>query len=376
MSGRGTDDLASRVAEFIRAQAGDRTLAPTGPTFRELWTRYFREEGRKNSTADDIERMGALLLEQWGDLPAISVTTAVAEDFADTMRARVTCKGTPFRPATINRHLTVGRRCLQWAIEQRPQLLPFNPLSSVKLAKENNVRQIGDRTEADLQLLLAHANAVERAAVLLYVDSGARRLEILSVQWDQVYLAKIKTDDGWQTSPAIHLWATKNGEQRRIGISWRAYEALRALPRLDRYVFVGRCPGVYKGREAPIRPGTHLTPDMFLKRFKRLCAKAGVFGPDGKPLTIHDLRHWFVRTASIVYQIPDRSVMLQTGHKTRSAFERYGIGGDYERAAMMTAINKGIQRELNSLRMPAHKSAHQDPTYDQSVPAESRKKIK
>jgi integrase len=114
-------------------------------------------------------------------------------------------------------------------------------------------------------------------------------------------------------------------------------------------VFVGRQPGAYKGREAPIRVGTHLGPDAFLRRFKRLCKRAGITGPDGQPLRIHDLRHTFAYLGRVVHKAAQKALMKQGGWRTHSAFDRYGIGDDDEIAMMYDEIDQSIERETERI---------------------------
>jgi integrase len=350
MSGDG--DTLDQIRRLLGAGSG-----PSGPSFVQLWQRYYRVEGRKNDTAVDIERRGRLLCAFMGDARALEFTVERAEDYRDIRRDPDRCRAlylaagvayakTKPRPATLNRELAVGRRALQWACEQRPQLLPYNPLGAFKAEDEDNVVTDMIRSEAELQRLLAAADATERAAVLLYIDCGPRRMEALSLLWTQLFM--LKTAKGER--PIIKLWKTKTDKPRTIGLTWRTFEALSQLPRISRYVFPGREPGRYKGKDAPVRPGAHLDPDGFNRRFKRLCKRAGVVGADGKPLTLHRLRHSFAFLRRTQDKISEKAIMGQGGWITRSAFDRYGIGDEDERADMYDQVNAGIKAALAALK--------------------------
>lgn len=347
---------SSGTLDAIRRLLGE-DAASHGPTFAAAWRRYFRAEGRKNDTARDIERRGRLLCAFLGDDPALSFTAERAEDYRELRRDEKRNRelygkaGVPFRhlprPATVNREIECAKRALEWCLEQRPPVLAYNPLASAKAEPERNIRKSRLGGEEDVQRILGAADPTERAALLLYVDAGARRAEVLSLQWSQIFMGR---DSRGRDQPVIQLWDTKNQDNRRIGISWRAYEAIQALPRLDRHVFPGRVPGAYGGREAPVRPGTHLGPDAFLRRMKRLFVRAGVTGPDGQPLRIHDLRHTFAYFGRVIHRAAERALMAQGGWKTRSAFDRYGISDDDERALLYDQINKSIEREESRVR--------------------------
>jgi integrase len=347
-------DASDKLDEIRRILGG---AAPAGPKFADVWARYFRTEGRKRDTAVDIERRGRLLCAFMGDAAALEFTIERAEDYRDIRRDPERCRSlyasagvelqrTKPRPATINRELAVARRALQWAVKQR--LLPHNPLAGLTMEAENNLNTDMIRSEAELQRLLTFADAEERAAILMYIDCGPRRMEGLSLTWDQIFVIR----RGDVEKPIAKLWETKTNRPRTLGLSWRTFEALMALPRRSRYVFPGRTPGRYKGRAAPVRPGTHLDPDAFGKRFKRLSKRSGVVAANGKPLTLHKLRHSFAFLRRVQDRIDEKDIMAQGGWVTRSAFDRYAIGGEHRAAEMYDQVNEGIKAALARLKKP------------------------
>jgi integrase len=66
-------------------------------------------------------------------------------------------------------------------------------------------------------------------------------------------------------------------------------------------------------------------------------ATAGLEGVAGEKVVLHTLRHSFVAKAR-KRGIPDRVVMGITGHRSRSAFDRYGHIDDAELAAAARRI--------------------------------------
>ena len=46
------------LEEVRRRLNGHAATPPTGPTFRQIWERHYREEARHLGTAKDIERVG------------------------------------------------------------------------------------------------------------------------------------------------------------------------------------------------------------------------------------------------------------------------------------------------------------------------------
>ena len=326
--------------------------ADSGPTFASRRKRHYREEARHLDSARDAKRIGRLLLAAWADRPCLEITTAVAEDYRDARHQQTTRRGRPPAPATINRELQRARRCLQWAVEQR--LLPYNPLATVRMEDEANVRKTKIRTEAELEPILAECDKWLRALVLVCIDCGFRRMEAVTLEWTQLGMVRIKG----QPRPVIELWDTKAGRtgsidasgRRRVGLTDRTFQAIWDLPRAGKYIFCGRLPGRYRsGREAPLRPGSHVNAGAALRKFQRACARAGFKGADDEPVTLHMLRHSAMYRFRVRDRLPERTVMRQLGQKTRAAYDRYGIGDEHESAEMFETVNANIAAELERL---------------------------
>jgi integrase len=335
------DDTLDKIRALLGESSPDQ-----GPPFATLWRRYYREEARYLSSSRDSQRIGSHLMSTWAERPALSLSTEDVETYRDSRKSTVTRRGAPPAPATVNRELASARRCLQWAVENR--LLKYNPLASLKMEAEDNIRKSKIGTEADLQRLLEHADRTMRALILAQIDCGFRRMEIFSLQWDQIILVPHRGG----LRPMVQLWETKNGRRRRAALSQRSYEAIWALPRFGRYVFVGREPGRYRGdgREAPPRPGTHISPDATLRKFQRLAAKSGLTTVDGEPFTFHMLRHSFAYLRRVRDKASQFAIKLQGGWLTNSAFERYGIGGEEELAEMYEAVDAHIAKAEAELK--------------------------
>lgn len=329
-----------------------------GITFSALWARYYREEGRYLGTARDVAKRGEYLLAAWGDRPAQQITTSDAETYRDQRKKQVTRRRRPPAPASINRELAIARRCLQWAVEQRPALLPYNPLAGVTMEPENNVRRTKLRTEEELQRLLEHADPTMRALILAQIDCGFRRMEVFSLQWTQIALVRYRDRAGEiRVRPMVDLWRTKAARagdinsdgRRRAALSDRTWQAICDLPRFGRYVFCGREPNNQHSATWTPRPDTHLAPGATLQKFKRLVKKAGLQGVDGEPITFHTLRHSFAYLTRVRDHVTERSAMKQAGWKTRAAFDRYGIGDEDELSAMYETVDANIRAELARL---------------------------
>lgn len=334
-------ELLRKMRELLGMASPDR-----GPTFSYVWGRHFREHARGLGTANDIQRMGHLLCKSWGDRPALSLTTEDAEDYRDMRRSQPTRRGPCPAHQTIDNELSRARACLSWAVDEK--ILPYNPLAGLRLVKPDNARKTKIGTEEELQRLLEHADPTMRALILAQIDCGFRRMEVFSLQWSQIIMVPYRGE----MRPMVQLWKTKNRRRRRAALSTRTFQAIWALPRhCSRYVFCGRAPGRYRnGREAPPRPGTHLSPDATLRKFQRLALKTGLNTVDDESFTFHMLRHSFAYLMRVRDGVSERTIMQQGGWLTRSAFDRYGIGGEEELAEMYEAVDAAIAAETQRLK--------------------------
>jgi integrase len=325
-----------------------------GPTFGELWGKYFRAEGRYLDTVRDLKRYEILLCAQWGERPAIRLGPEDLESYRDLRLSQTTRRGKPPAPATVNREVAAARRCLQWAVEQR--LLKYNPLAGAAMLPENNIRHTAIRSEAELARLLELADPWMRAIILVQIDCGFRRMEVFSLVWSQIVLVPHLRADGEEAlRPMVQLRKTKNGSRRRAALSQRTYDAIQALPRwCERFVFVGRKPGRFRGEgSGPVPvPGTHLSPDATLRKFQRLCERVGLHAEDGGKFHFHDLRHSFAYLMRVRDRASAFAVKLQGGWKTNSAFERYGIGGEEELADMYDRVDASIAKHAAKPKPP------------------------
>jgi integrase len=119
-------------------------------------------------------------------------------------------------------------------------------------------------------------------------------------------------------------------------------------------VFVARRPGRFRGEGRGPVPvlGKHLSPDATLRKFQRLCEKVGLHAEDGGKFHFHDLRHSFAYLTKVRDGIPEQLVMQQGGWKTRSAFDRYGIGGEEALADMYDRVDASIAKHAAKPKPP------------------------
>ncbi len=194
---------------------------------------------------------------------------------------------------TINRELAALKRMFRLA-EQAGQVarVPY-----IALLKEDNVRT-GFFSEADYLALREALPAHLRPPVDFAYTYGWRRGEVFGLTWDRVDLVAgtVRLEPG----------STKNREGRQVKLTPPLHDLLWEL----RAQTPPGCPWVFHRRGKPI--------GSFRKAWEAACTKAKLPGR-----LFHDLRRTALR--NMLPFMHERVAMRITGHKTRSAFDRYHI---------------------------------------------------
>ena len=194
--------------------------------------------------------------------------------------------------ATVNRELRVLVHALNLAVENR--ILNENPLRGLKMLPERNERErILSPEEANRLVSVSPPHM--QPMILIALNTGMREAEILGLSWREINFR-----DG-----VIRLSGhrTKSGEGRTIPMFPVVVELLKRFPRAihtDKvFLYNGKLIGSIK------------------KAFATACKKSEI-----ENLWFHDLRRTFI-TEMAKAGYPERLIMAITGHKTRSAFDRY-----------------------------------------------------
>jgi len=195
------------------------------------------------------------------------------------------------KPATARRELVILRHVFEVAIKEWNVPLPGNPVRTIKVPKDSEAR---DRRleQGELEKLLGAIGPRTawylRPFIILAIETGMRRGELVSLTWAHVDLKK----------RTARLPITKNGHLRIVPLTPKAIEVLSSLERSDARVF-------------PIHE------DAVNLAWQRLRAKAGVEG-----LRLHDLRHEAV-SRFFEYGLSIPEVALISGHRDLRMLSRY-----------------------------------------------------
>lgn len=221
-------------------------------TFGELTARFLAEGDRKDWHVDRLK----LLLPYWSETPIGRIHKAMTTDYRKRRHA-----AKPVSDTTINRDLEALRHILFWAVDEG--LLTANPLSRMRLTPERRKPRTVLGLDEEKQLLISAAIHL-RPIIVMALDTGMRRGELLSQRWEHV--------DFNRNLLFVTRSKTAGGEGREIPFTNRVRELLLAERKEEGLLFT------FKGK--PIR----IIKTAWKSAVRRACIRYRRF---------HDLRHTF-----------------------------------------------------------------------------------
>ncbi len=238
---------------------------------------------RRQATSGDVERirLRTLARSKLATLLLIQLTSADVVKWRDNRLKKV-------KPSTVVREMTLLRCAIGHALDGSGAV---NVVAQVKRPHVNDRRE--RRLQAgEWQSLLDAVNETRtplmRPLLILALETGMRRGELLAMEWKHVDLNRC----------TVLLPRTKNGHARTVPLSPMAVHILSKLPRTD-----AKC--------LPI------SANAVRLAFDRLRKRAGI-----SDLRLHDLRHECVsRLAERRLSIPE--VQMVSGHRDVSMLMRY-----------------------------------------------------
>jgi integrase len=296
-------------------------------TYAQIWPLYAASERDKLRSWSTVEGRARHVLGFWGAFQPSGACPGLVDGYRGWRAAQTTIRGKAPKPATVNREIELLRRIGTWAQKRGHATNGLAGVARADLfAPERNVRRTVVR-EGTLRALLDEADSLMRAFLLVAIDSGMRREEIVTLTWEQVR---------WE-SGLVEVWWSKTDEQRVTLLSDRAIRALEALPRAK------GCPWVF----ANLRTKRHYHADAIYAKFRRLCAQAEATGPDGR-IWIHDLRRSFNQL--FVERGGDTvEAMRLMGHKTLASQQRYRITSLRLFEASRKLMERGRREDLRAI---------------------------
>ena len=284
--------------------------------FRELGQMYIQEYSipRKKSSANDISKLKSLDC-FFGDTPISQVTVERVERFkTDRLSQPRKWGGGTVSGTTVNRELALLSSIMSYAIQLG--MLESNPVSRVKKFREEPKEVV--LPEEDLKLLIREAEPPLKYFILMGLNTGMRRGEILNLEWKSILLEE----------RLIIVQHTKNKRIRRIPMNAIVHELLSYLKLQQggrRYVFEN--------------PRTGKPFLQFDHSWRTLRNRLGF-----NELRFHDLRHCFA-THALNRGGDIHSLQTVLGHSNITMTARYLAGMVEGQKKLVNGMNIGNLKE-------------------------------
>jgi len=310
--GRKSDAIAAYTQRKAAAIAGkkiERPIRERELTFKEFAENALAYSGEHKASGNDDPTKIAILVTEFGDRPASSLTQQELAKFLDS-RGR--------SPATFNRYRATLSMIYREAI--RMGWTERNPARLIGAKKENNarIRFLSDDEENRLRNVIKTMTQPEQYLneIEIALHTGMRKSEQFSLDWNQVDLKERR----------LNLLKTKNGEMRMIPLNSTAVAAFERQKLIS-----GRSPKVFI-----TGAGKPFGPDALRHWFDDAIDEAEV-----EDFTWHCLRHTFC-SRLIQAGVSLKVAQELMGHKTIAMTARYAhlAPGHLQSAVEMIA---GIQ---------------------------------
>lgn len=194
------------------------------------------------------------LIPVFGDLYLFKITTQMIEHYKSRRLNKV-------EPATVNRELSCLKHIYTKAIEWG--YVKENPARKVKLLKEP-VGRLRYLEMEDIHRLINSCSKELRPIVLVALNTGMRKGEILNLKWENIDFK----------NRLMSLEKTKTNERRIIPMNDLLFKTIKKLLRKSEYLFP------YKNNGIPLK--------NVRKSFASALKKANI-----EDFRFHDLRHTF-----------------------------------------------------------------------------------
>jgi len=310
-------------------------------TFGELRDQYLIWAERQRSFRS---KKGFIkqLRKTFGGLPLRNFNTRLLEEY----QSKALAKGKSH--STINRHIATLKHMFTKAVEwEMVEEEILKKVRRVKLLPENN-RRLRYLSKVECQALVDACAPHLRPIVVTALNTGMRKEEILSLEWDR----NIDLKHGF-----ILLEKTKNGERREIPINNTLRETLQGLVRhlKSPYVFTDRAGNRFKDlkksfaaalRDAALDqcPSCRFEVQAGEATEPGQCPECGVMMERRKGIKdfrFHDLRHTFA-SHLVMAGVDITTVKELLGHKTLAMTLRYAHLAPAHKAKAVEILDRNL----------------------------------
>lgn len=274
-------------------------FTPSSITLKELtnkWLEHTAHTSQRLTPMDNHYHIGVLLKFFGANTKAVDITPKKIEEF------RINRKNEDIADSTINRNCSFLRAAYNLAY--RDNLLKHNPFKQIKFYNEKENERARFLTVSEMDRLIFHSNDKIRPLVVLALETGMRKGELLRLEWSNVDMIR----------NYIRVVRSKGGKPRVIPLTDKARRLLEGINNKKQCVFISQKWGFYRDSWNNAVKGSNLNDFRF-----------------------HDLRHTFasrlVEKGIDLYQ-----VALLLGHSSLKMTQRYSH-----------LSPEGLQKTINKL---------------------------
>ena len=281
------DKLTQRKNEVMEGKEPQPKKRIENHSFKELASHYLVWAERQKAFKKEkwvIEQLS----KTFGNYPLRAFNVRIIEEW-QTEKMAVN------KPASVNRYLSTLKHMFTKAVEwEMVEEEVLKKVRKVKLLQANNKR-LRYLSKEDCQALINSCSPHLKPIVITALNTGMRREEILSLEWER----HVDLKHGF-----ILLDVTKNGERREVPINQTLRETLQGLVRgiSSPYVFMDETGKRFKDVK---------------RSFHSACRRAGI-----RDFRFHDLRHTFA-SHLVMAGIDLTTVSRLLGHKSLTMTLRY-----------------------------------------------------
>lgn len=304
--------LSKRILEIAEGKFLDKKKV-SSTTFEELSHDYIElySKNNKRSWEKDLTRLKPLK-RFFGGKYLHKITPLMVEQYKSSRIKEVS-------PATVNRELACIKNMFTKALEWGK--CDTNPAKPIKLFKEDNHRlRYLDKNE--MTRLLSNSEGYLKAILIIALNTGMRKGEILNLKWHDVDFAR----------KFIYLLRTKNGDRRELPMNSIVESTLKNYPKHSSsdYIFC-KSDGTPLGR--------------IDRSFHTALRKSNITS-----FRFHDLRHTFASHLAM-NGVDLNTIRELMGHKKFEMTLRYAhLSSAHKRRAVDVLIEKwstiGSQEEM------------------------------
>jgi integrase len=266
-----------------------------GKLIKDLCKKYIDERvSRKKSGRNDISSIERFIMPEWGNLPVVNIKRADVE----VLHKKIG-KQAPYQANRVHSLLSnMFNFARVW------EFVPpgyDNPCFKIdKFAEVKRDRFVSHEELPKLvEAINKELNPYVVAAIWLYLLTGVRREELLTLKWSDIDLERRE----------LKLTDTKNGKDHYLPLSGAAMDVLNNLQRIEGnpYVIAGK------------KEGCHLV-NIFVP-WQRIRKEAGL-----DDVRLHDLRRsvgsWLAQSGSSLHLIG--KVLNHSNQSTTAIYARFG----------------------------------------------------